>query len=244
MRRVRGFTLLEVTIAIFIFTAITLVVFTSLSTSARQDSESFHTQLAINAVRDVMSEVQEACNTNLGTVYSTYHGKTYTSSTLASLAALGPSAKIEVLCYACEYGLPAMLGGPNNPNPPPNGDQRFNIWLGNNCDASSPSAGDYSEVLDLNQDTDADDNRYSVALNDTVFSAAPYNAAPYSTYVIGKQNGSNITLNHYKVMPSASLTMVPMIIQIQWNESGVKSGRADKQVRTLQFPFIATKTIN
>lgn len=243
--RARGLTILEITFAVAIFTIVVLSVFTALSTSTRADGESFRTQLAINALRDVLAEVQESCNTNMGTVYSTYHGRVYTNTTLASLAPLGAGAQIEIICYGCEFGLPVMLGGPANSVAPPNGDQRFNLTLGNNCDAASPAAGDYSPGVDLNQDTDANDNRYSVGLTDTVLSVAPYNAAPYNTYVIGRQNGSNITLNNYRVMSSASLKMVPMILQITWNESGRNStGKADKQARKIQVPFVATRTIN
>jgi type IV pilus assembly protein PilV len=113
----RGLTLVEMVVAMSVFSVVALGVGLTLVRGAESRQESFLHFRAINALRDFLAEVQDTANKDfdlsalegIGSIYSKYGGK---SSSVTSL----PSGSIAVTCYADETSVPTALGGPQDLN--------------------------------------------------------------------------------------------------------------------------------
>jgi prepilin-type N-terminal cleavage/methylation domain-containing protein len=70
--RRRGFTLVEVVLALAVFAVVAVAVSLGLSTSLRLDSVSFGSQIEMNILRDMVQTMQSTANTNQTQVWSTY----------------------------------------------------------------------------------------------------------------------------------------------------------------------------
>ena len=116
-RREAGLTLVEVTVALAVFTLISLSVSMTVLRGIDHREESFQSYLALNAVRNVVATIQDTANQPLdfanqlgiGSVYSRYNGQTITVDDL-------PSGQVFIACFADETSVPAVFGGPQDLN--------------------------------------------------------------------------------------------------------------------------------
>ena len=115
--RERGMTLVEITVAIVVFTVIAIPVSFTLVRGMAHRMHVFQQYLALSALRDLAAEIQETANSPLdlsqqmgiGAVFDKYDGQTFTAPALQN-------GQITVTCYADEVLVPAALGGPQDLN--------------------------------------------------------------------------------------------------------------------------------
>ncbi len=112
-----GLTLVELTVSITIFTIIAVAVAFTITRGMQHRLQSFESYLAINAVRDILADIQETANRpqnlakqeGIASIYAKYHNQTFPVANV-------PTASISVTCYADEATVPAFLGGPKDLN--------------------------------------------------------------------------------------------------------------------------------
>lgn len=112
-----GMTLLELTFALSILSVVMIASGSSVVTSIRDRRESSDNYAAINAARDLISEIQSVANVDtdlsaqvgIGSIFARYHNSTQTLPNLAN-------GSITVTCFANEPSVPNDLGGPQDLN--------------------------------------------------------------------------------------------------------------------------------
>lgn len=115
--RERGFTLLEVAIAISLFILIAVPVSITLLRGMQHGEQSHQQYVALNALRDLIAEMQEVANLpqdlpnqeGIGAIYARYHDQSIPIPDLTS-------GSITVVCFPNESGVPGNLGGPQDLN--------------------------------------------------------------------------------------------------------------------------------
>ncbi len=113
----RGVSLVEVVMALAVFTMISLAVSMTLMRGIGHREQSFQMYRALNAVRNVIADVQDVANqlqdlpagVGIGAVYARYDGTTVTIDDL-------PSGQVAIVCFADEANVPAVFGGPQDLN--------------------------------------------------------------------------------------------------------------------------------
>ena len=113
----QGITLLDVVMAIGVFSIISTSVFLSLITGMDHRRQSFQVYRALNVLRDKVAEVQDVANLpqdlaaqeGIGAIYARYHSTTVTAPDL-------PSGQVSITCFPNEATVPAALGGPQDLN--------------------------------------------------------------------------------------------------------------------------------
>lgn len=113
----RGVTLVEVTIALAVFTLIALAVSMTLMRGIDHREQSFQMYRALNAVRSVVADIQDVANqpqdlvagVGIGAIYDRYNGATITIDDL-------PSGQVAIECFADEANIPAIFGGAQDLN--------------------------------------------------------------------------------------------------------------------------------
>jgi prepilin-type N-terminal cleavage/methylation domain-containing protein len=116
-RRESGFTLVEVILALSIFTVFALAASITLLRGIEHRRTTFNEYRARSAVRSLIAQIQDTANRDhdsaaqegIAFVYERYHGQTTTVPDLKS-------GTITVTCYADEATVPADLGGPQDLN--------------------------------------------------------------------------------------------------------------------------------
>ncbi len=113
----RGVSLVEVVMALAVFTMISLAVSMTLMRGIGYREQSFQMYRALNAVRNVVADIQDVANqpqdlaaqVGIGAVYARYDGTTVTIDDL-------PSGQVAIACFADEANVPAVFGGPQDLN--------------------------------------------------------------------------------------------------------------------------------
>ncbi len=113
----RGVSLVEVVMALAVFTMISLAVSMTLMRGIGYREQSFQMYRALNAVRNVVADIQDVANqpqdltaaVGIGAVYARYDGTTVTIDDL-------PSGQVAIVCFADEANVPAVFGGPQDLN--------------------------------------------------------------------------------------------------------------------------------
>ncbi len=113
----RGVSLVEVVIALAVFTMIALAVSMTLMRGIDHREQAFQMYRALNAVRNVISDIQEIANlpqdlvagVGIGAIYDRYDGTTIAVTDL-------PSGQVAIDCFADEANVPAVFGGPQDLN--------------------------------------------------------------------------------------------------------------------------------
>ncbi len=112
-----GLTLVEVIVALSIFTIISLAVSLTLLRGMEQRRDSFDLYRAHSALRDKVAEIQDVANRPLnmvakegiGAIYARYHNTICTVPDLHS-------GQILITCFSNETTVPSFLGGPQDMN--------------------------------------------------------------------------------------------------------------------------------
>lgn len=115
--RERGLSLVETTIALFVFTMISLAVSMTLMRGIEHRDQSFQMYRAMNGLRNVLADVQDVANqpqdlvagVGIGAVYRRYHGATLAIDDL-------PSGRVTIECFPDEPSVPDAFGGPRDLN--------------------------------------------------------------------------------------------------------------------------------
>jgi len=115
--RTSGLTLVEIVVALGLFSVMVLSVAFTLVRGIEHRRQSFLVYRATSALRGLMAEIQDTANqpqnlsagTGIGAIYGKYHGKTVAAAGL-------PSGQIVVTCYPNEMTVPSNLGGPQDLN--------------------------------------------------------------------------------------------------------------------------------
>ncbi len=113
----RGVSLVEVVMALAVFTMISLAVSMTLVRGIDHREQSYQMYRALNAVRNVVAGIQDVANqpqdlaaqVGIGAVYNRYDGTTVTIDDL-------PSGEVAIDCFADEANVPAVFGGPQDLN--------------------------------------------------------------------------------------------------------------------------------
>lgn len=113
----RGVTLVEVIVALAVFTVISLAVSMTLMRGIDHREQAFQRYRALNAIRNVVADIQNLANepqdlvagVGIGAVYARYDGATITIDDL-------PSGQVTIDCFADEANVPAVFGGPQDLN--------------------------------------------------------------------------------------------------------------------------------
>lgn len=112
-----GMTLLELSIALAILSVVIIASGSSVVTSIRDRRASSDRYAAINAARDLVSEIQSIANVDtdlgskvgIGAIYGRFNGYKQTLPNLSN-------GVITVQCYGDEDSVPTELGGPQDLN--------------------------------------------------------------------------------------------------------------------------------
>lgn len=115
--REQGVSLVEVAIALAVFTTIALAVSMTLMRGIDHREQSYQMYRALNAVRNVVADIQDVANqpqdlvagVGIGAIYSRFDGATITIDDL-------PSGQVVIDCFADEANVPAVFGGPQDLN--------------------------------------------------------------------------------------------------------------------------------
>ncbi|MBI4584669.1 MAG: prepilin-type N-terminal cleavage/methylation domain-containing protein [Planctomycetes bacterium] len=115
--RQAGITLVEVTVALGIFSVLILSVGITLLRGMEHRRQAFLEYRGMESMRNLIAEIQETANLpqdlpalrGIGAVYMKYHDKTFAVPEL-------PSGQIQVACAPNEAAVPAVLGGPQDLN--------------------------------------------------------------------------------------------------------------------------------
>lgn len=110
-------TLVEVAIALAVFTGMAFLVSVTLSTSVAGSGTAWRRSVGLNAVRDVVATMQDAANTDLPQVYDDFNGTTVAVPELTG-------GQIVITCYRNEGStaggastrIPTELGGDRDLN--------------------------------------------------------------------------------------------------------------------------------
>lgn len=112
-----GLTLVEVVVALGLFSVLILSVGYALARGIEHRQESLETYQAMSEIRDFIAEVQETANlpqnitaqVGVGALYSKYNSVTRAVTEL-------PSGQIQTTIFANETSVPAAFGGPQDLN--------------------------------------------------------------------------------------------------------------------------------
>lgn len=128
-----GLSMVDVTVALGVFAGLVLVVSSALVTGVEGGGSTWRSSVAMSVIRDRLAEIQETANTNMASVYTTYHGSWNGSGKTFDVAEL-PNGKLHIFCYKNETNksagttvasgrtdkhtapIPSELGGPRDLN--------------------------------------------------------------------------------------------------------------------------------
>ena len=154
-----GFTLIEVILALSIFTVFAMAASITLLRGIEHRRTTFNEYRAKAAIRSHVARIQEMANRDhdsearegIAFIYERFHGKTTTVPELRS-------GRITVTCHADEVTVPAALGGPQDLNFDGDADGTDFLTFSNcyNGPANSPNAACENLSADFDKDGDVD----------------------------------------------------------------------------------------